>query len=78
MGTIPYEAEAVTKLVRKLGPKERLIVAYEAGPCGYGLYRQLTSMGVVCVVVAPSRVPRGPGDRVETDRRDARQLARLL
>src|SRR5690606_38575600 len=78
LGTIPYTPEAVTKLIRKLGPKERLIVAYEAGPCGYGLYRQLTALGVTCVVVAPSLVPKRPGERVKTDRRDAQQLARLL
>jgi len=77
-GTILHTPEAVRKLVRKLGPKEELLVAYEAGPCGYELYRQLWSMDVQCVVVAPSLVPRRPGDRVKTDRRDARQLARLL
>ena len=50
---------------------------YEAGPCGYGLYRQLTAMGHECCVVAPSLVPRRPGDRIKTDRRDALSLARL-
>lgn len=54
-----------------------LRVCYEAGPVGYGLYRQLTSMGIECEVVAPSLIPRRPGDRVKTDRRDARKLARL-
>jgi transposase len=77
-GTIINTPEAVRKLVRQLGPREKLLVAYEAGPCGYELYRQLWSMEVQCVVVAPSLVPRRPGDRVKTDRRDARQLARLL
>jgi len=78
LGVIPHTAEAVTQLIRRLGPKDNLVVAYEAGPCGYGLYRQLTAMGVTCVVVAPSLVPKRPGDRVKTDRRDAQQLARLL
>jgi len=77
-GTIVNNPEVVQKLVRQLGPREKLLVAYEAGPCGYGLYRQLWSMDVPCVVVAPSLVPRRPGDRVKTDRRDARGLARLL
>jgi transposase len=55
-----------------------LIVAYEAGPSGYGLYRYLTAKGVACHVVAPSLIPRKPGDKVKTDRRDAVTLARLL
>ena len=55
----------------------KLRVCYEAGPTGYELYRLLTSMGVSCEVVAPSLVPKGPGDRVKTDRRDARRLAGL-
>ena len=50
---------------------------YEAGPCGYGVYRQLTAMGHECTVVAPSLIPRRPGDRIKTDRRDALALARL-
>jgi len=50
---------------------------YEAGPCGYGIQRQLTVAGHNCVVVAPSLIPRKPGDRIKTDRRDALNLARL-
>jgi transposase len=53
-------------------------VAYEAGPTGYGLARELTRRGVGCVVAAPSKIPRASGDRVKTDRRDAELLARLL
>jgi transposase len=53
-------------------------VAYEAGPTGYGLARELARRGVGCVVAAPSKIPRGSGDRVKTDRRDAELLARLL
>src|SRR3954453_8796758 len=52
--------------------------AYEAGPTGYGLARELTRRGVQCVVAAPSKIPRAAGDRVKTDRRDAEHLARLL
>jgi transposase len=50
---------------------------YEAGPCGYGIQRQLSAAGYDCVVVAPSLIPRKPGDRIKTDRRDAANLARL-
>ena len=53
-------------------------MAYEAGPCGYGIYRQLTHRDVTCVVVAPSLVPCRPGDRVKTDRRDACMLVQML
>ncbi len=52
--------------------------AYEAGPCGYGVYRHPRDRGVECVVVAPSMIPRRPGERIKTDRRDATTLARLL
>jgi len=67
------------RLVRRLQSKaSRLVFAYEAGPCGYVLYRYLTKKGLTCLVVAPSLIPKKPGDRVKTDRRDAVQLARLL
>ena len=67
------------RLVRRLQSKApRLVFAYEAGPCGYVLYRYLTRKGFPCLVVAPSLIPKKPGDRVKTDRRDAVQLARLL
>ena len=78
LGTIPPTESAVAALMRKLGSPEQLRVCYEAGPCGYGLYRQLTALGIQCTVVAPSLVPVAPGDRVKTDRRDARKLAQLL
>ena len=55
-----------------------VVVAYEAGPTGFGLARALQAVGVRCVVAAPSRIERAPGDRVKTDRRDAIRLARLL
>ena len=78
LGTIPNDPDAIAKLMRKLGPSARLRVCYEAGPCGYVLYRQLTAMGIDCAVVAPTLVPVRAGDRVKTDRRDALKLARLL
>jgi transposase len=76
IGTRPAD---IDRLVGRLQERaDQLIVAYEAGPCGYVLYRHLTRRGVRCLVVAPSLIPRKPGDRVKTDRRDAVQLARLL
>jgi transposase len=71
---------SVDRLVKKLGQGGReLAVCYEAGPCGYGLYRHLAGKrGVKCLVVAPSMTPRRPGDRVKTNRRDALKLAKLL
>ena len=53
-------------------------LCYEAGPCGYAVQRAVRALSVSCVVVAPSLVPRKPGERVKTDRRDARKLAELL
>jgi transposase len=76
LGMIPYRAESVRRLVKKLGPASRLRVCYEAGPHGYGLYWQLTGLGVRCDVVAPTLVPVKAGDRVKTNRRDAEKLAR--
>lgn len=76
LGTIPNTPDAVRRLITKLGAREQLRVCYEAGPTGYVLYRQLTQLGVRCVVVAPTLVPVKAGDRVKTDRRDAEKLAR--
>ncbi|MCO5175818.1 MAG: IS110 family transposase [Thermomicrobiales bacterium] len=78
VATIPNRPEAVRKIMAQLGDPTTLEVAYEAGACGYTLQRQLTRMGITCVVIAPSLVPKRPGDRVKTDRRDACQLAALL
>jgi len=75
VGVIPNRPEALSRLVKKLGPAARLRVCYEAGPCGYVVYRQLKGLGVHCDVVAPTLVPVKAGDRVKTDRRDARKLA---
>jgi len=77
-GEIANRPDAVRRLIERLGAKHgRLRVCYEAGPCGYGLHRQVTALGHDCTVVAPSLVPRRPGDRVKTNRRDAVTLARL-
>lgn len=77
-GDIPATPEAVRKLVRRLDDgRSDLRFCYEAGPCGYGLYRQLTAMGYECAVVAPSMTPRRPGARIKTNRRDALTVARL-
>lgn len=76
-GTIPNKSTSVAKLMRKLGEKGSLRVCYEAGPCGYVLYWQLTRLGIDCIVVAPTLIPVKAGDRVKTDRRDAEKLARL-
>lgn len=73
----PTSVERLVKRLRKAG--RDLLVCYEAGPCGYGLYRQLNGKpGVHCQVVAPSLTPRRPGDRVKTNRRDCLSLAKLL
>lgn len=77
-GTIANTPEAVRKLFRQLEIDAQLEVCYEAGPTGYWLHRQLISMGISCIVVAPSLIPVRQGDRVKTDRRDALRLAQLL
>src|SRR3954452_3612898 len=77
-GDIDSTPEAVTRLVAKLEKRHgRLAFCYEAGPTGYGLHRQITALGHDCAVVAPSLIPRRPGERVKTNRRDALTLARL-
>ena len=69
----------IDQLIRKMQSKSsHLVFVYEAGPCGYWLYRYLTKKGHVCWVVAPSLIPKKPGDRVKTNRRDAIKLARLM
>src|SRR5512134_69780 len=72
IGTRPCD---IDKLVRRLHSRaSRLVFAYEAGPCGYVLYRYLTGKGLDCLVVAPSLIPKKPGDHIKTDRRDAMEL----
>jgi transposase len=78
-GEIDTSPAATEKLVHKLAAKySRLTFCYEAGPTGYGLYRLIKSLGHECVVAAPSLIPKKPGDRVKTNRRDALNLAKLL
>jgi transposase len=77
-GEIVNTPEALDKLVKQLSKADaQLSFCYEAGPCGYGIHRQLRALGLDCQVVAPSLIPRKAGDRVKTDRRDALSLARL-
>lgn len=79
LGEFDTTRQATAKLVRKLaGRYERLTFCYEAGPTGYGLYRQIKQLGHDCLVAAPSLIARKPGDRVKTNRRDALALARQL
>ena len=80
-GIIGGEHDDVLKLIKKLAaahPEAVLQFCYEAGPRGYPLCRFIRRLGYPCLIVAPSKVPRKPGDRVKTDRRDAEQLARLF
>ena len=78
-GKITTTLDALNKLINKLqdGDKELRFV-YEAGPCGYQIYRHLDAKGIYCSVVAPSMIPRRSGDRIKTDRRDAINLVRLF
>jgi len=79
LGTIGTRQSDIDKLIRKLqGKGATPVFVYEAGPCGYWLYRYLTKREFSCHVVAPSLIPRKAGDRVKTDRRDAITLARLM
>jgi transposase len=76
IGTTPTDIERLCKrLTSKAGQVQ---VVYEAGPCGYGLYRRLMKKGFDCMVCAPSLIPKKPGERVKTDRRDAARLVRSL
>ena len=78
LGELDATPAAVAKLVRKLTScYETLQFCYEAGPTGYVLYRQILSLGHGCVVAAPSLIPRRPGDRVKTNRRDAQSLEQI-
>ncbi len=81
-GVLSNDLQALEKWLgrlRKMHGKEVILhVCYEAGPCGFGIARRLRQLGVDCAVVAPSLIPRRPGERIKTDKRDARKLARLL
>ena len=79
LGEIDNTRAATRKLVAKLAQRcQKLHFCYEAGPTGYGLHRWLTDLGQSSIVVAPSLIPKRPGDRVKTNRRDAQNLAKLL
>ncbi|MEO1308420.1 MAG: IS110 family transposase [Pseudomonadota bacterium] len=78
LGQISNTPQAVSRLVKKLRTRhDRPEFVYEAGSCGYVLYRQLLELGTECKIVAPSRTPQRPGDRIKNDTRDAQNLARL-
>ena len=80
-GKVASQKRSMAKLVRQLQskyPNATLHFVYEAGPCGYYLYRLLTQLSQPCYIVAPSLIPKKPGDRVKTDKRDSMMLAQLL
>lgn len=78
IGSIGGDLQSLDRALRKLRSRGvRLHVVYEAGPCGYVIYRHLKAKGIEVQVVAPSSIPKRPGDRIKTDRRDAMNLARL-
>lgn len=77
IGTVGPDLAQLLKVLKSLGIPETILVVYEAGPCGYGLVRQLRSRGYPCEVVAAGKIARRPGERIKTDRRDALTLARL-
>src|ERR1700677_4792802 len=79
VGELDSSPATVEKAISKLADRYRkLHVCYEAGPTGYGLYRQVTALGHDCIVAAPSLIPKKPGERVKTNRRDAIGLAKVL
>jgi transposase len=75
-GTMKADIDRLCKRLQSKAP--RVYVVYEARPCGYGLYRELVRKGFDCMVCAPSLIPKKPGERVKTDRRDALKLVRSL
>src|SRR5215468_2365519 len=79
VGEIENRPATIERLIKKLGRRyKKLHVCFEAGPTGYGLYRQMQALGHECLVVAPALIPRRSGERVKTNRRDALTLARLF
>ena len=81
LGKILSNKAAFKKLARQLQskyPDATLHFVYEAGPCGYWIYRLLTSLNHCCYVIAPSLIPKKPGEKIKTDKRDALKLAKLL
>ena len=79
LGEVDASEQGMRRVVARIAAKyDRVHFCYEAGPTGYGLHRLITGLGHACTVVAPSLIPKKPGDRVKTNRRDAVALARLL
>ena len=79
LGEVDASDTSMRRVIQRIAAKfDRVHFCYEAGPTGYSLYRLIRSLGHECLVVAPSLIPRKPGDRVKTNRRDALALARLL
>jgi transposase len=77
VGTVGSDIQQLLKALKSVGKPERSHVVYEAGPCGYGLVRELRSRGYTCEVIAAGKIARRPAERIKTDRRDALTLARL-
>ena len=75
IGKVTHDVNKLLKVLSKVGTIEQLHIVYEAGPTGFGLQRALTARGYICEIIAPSQIPRRPGDRVKTDTRDSVQLA---
>ena len=80
LDSFAYSSDGIQRFIRRMQKRAPGAVecCYEAGPLGYGLQRSLQGLGVGCVVIAPSLIPSKPGDRIKTDRRDARKLAELF
>jgi len=79
VGEVDASDDSMRRIIRRIAAKyDRVHFCYEAGPTGYGLHRLIMALGFDCMVVAPSLIPRKPGDRVKNNRRDAVGLARLL
>ncbi len=72
---VTHDVNKLLKVLAKIGQAEQLHIVYAAGPTGFGLQRALRAKGYVCDIIAPSQIPRRPGDRVKTDGRDSVQLA---
>jgi RpiB/LacA/LacB family sugar-phosphate isomerase len=77
IGVIPNQPGDIAKMAKRLAKHGELDFCYEAGGCGYNIYRQLTALGHSCTVAATSLIPRKPGERIKTDRRDSQKLAIL-
>jgi transposase len=74
----PKSVKKMFAKVERMKPGAKIRCTYEAGPCGYALHRQIVALGIDCMVTAPSMIPVKPGERIKTDRRDARKLSQLL